>query len=75
MERRTCQLEYAAGRARGCPGDTCPFWTDEDCAVSRYRADFAGDRKLTELLLDLRGRLGQRESRPAFRRFHPPGLA
>jgi hypothetical protein len=74
MERRICQLEYAAGRARRCPGDTCPFWTDDGCAVSGHWADFGSNQKLTELLLDLRERLG-RDQRPAFRRFHPPGLA
>jgi hypothetical protein len=75
MERRICQLDYAAGRARRCPGDTCPFWTDDGCAVSGYWADFGSNQKLTDLLLDLRERLGRRDQRPAFRRFHPPGLA
>ena len=75
MEQRICQLDYAAGRARRCPGDTCPLWTDDGCAVSGYWADFGSDPKLTELLLEIRERLGRQDQRPAFRRFHPPGLA
>jgi hypothetical protein len=75
LERRIRQLEHAAGRTRRCPGDTCSFWADKDCAVSRHWADFAGSRELTDLLLDLRERLGHRDSRCAFREFHPPGLA
>jgi hypothetical protein len=78
MELRICQLEYSAGRTRRCPGDTCPYWVgwvSEGCAVSRYWADFGSDPELTELLLDLRERLASRDSRRAFRQFHPPGLA
>jgi hypothetical protein len=75
MELRICQLDYAAGRTRRCPGDTCPFWVDEECAVRSYWAEFAGNRQLTELLLDLRERLGRGDPRRALRQFHPPGLA
>jgi hypothetical protein len=75
MGPRICQLEYAAGRTRKCPGDTCPYWADDDCAVGRYWAEVAGNRELTELLLDLRERLDRRDPSHAFRQFHPPGLA
>jgi hypothetical protein len=75
MELRMCQLDYAGGRTRRCPGDTCPFWVDDECAVGSHWAEFAGNRQLTELLLDLRERLGRTDPGRALRQFHPPGLA
>ncbi|HEX2432306.1 MAG TPA: hypothetical protein VHI55_00010 [Gaiellaceae bacterium] len=42
--------------------------------MSRHWADFAGSRELTDLLLDLRERLGHRDSRCAFSRVPSTGL-
>jgi hypothetical protein len=75
MEPRMCQLDYAAGQTRRCPGDTCPYWADDECAVGSHWAAFADNRELMELLLDLRERLARRDPRRALRQFHPPGLA
>jgi hypothetical protein len=44
-------------------------------ALGSHWAEFAGNRQLTELLLDLRERLGHADPRRALRQFHPPGLA
>ena len=38
-----CPLDYAAGLAMRCPGDTCPFWVDDHCAVARRWESFGSD--------------------------------
>ena len=75
METRICQLDYAAGRPRACPGDTCPFWADDHCVVAGLWADFGTNPQLVELLQGIRTDLGQRDPTRALRSFHPPGLA
>ena len=75
MDTRLCQLEYAAGRVKRCPGDTCPFWVDDHCAATRYWEDFGTDSQLTKLLRELRADLAGRDSQRALRQLHPPGLA
>lgn len=74
METRICQLDYAAGRRRACPGDTCPFWADDHCVVAEHWADFGTDQRLVELLQGIRTDLEQRDPARALRSFHPPGL-
>ena len=75
METRLCQLDYAAGRVKRCPGDTCPFWVDDRCVVARHWEHFGTDAELTELLSNLRSDLAERDPAGPVRRFHPPGLA
>jgi hypothetical protein len=74
MEQRICQLEFAAGHRRSCPGDTCPFWVDDRCVVAPLWADFGANPDLVELLMGLRRGLEERDPRRALRTFHPPGL-
>jgi hypothetical protein len=47
MDTRLCQLDYAAGRVKRCPGYACPFWVDDHCAAARYWEDFGSDSQLT----------------------------
>jgi hypothetical protein len=68
-----CQLDYAAGHVRRCPGDTCPLWVDDHCAVARHWEDFGSDEYLAKLLRDLRSDLARRNPSRAVR--HPPGFA
>ena len=75
METRICQLDYAAGRQRACPGDTCPFWADDRCVVAGLWADFGTNPGLVELLQGIRTDLGQRDPARVLRSFHPPGIA
>lgn len=75
MEPRLCQLTYALGRSERCPGESCSLWAGDHCAVSPLWADFAEDRHLAELLLDVRSDLARSNARRPFRLFHPPGLA
>lgn len=70
-----CQLDYAVGEVKQCPGDTCPLWADDHCAVAGHWADFGGDIWLAELLRDVRAQLADRDPTRAVRQFHPPGLA
>jgi hypothetical protein len=74
MEPHHCFLEHAVGRVKACPGDTCPFWADDHCAVAPYWADFASDPHLAQLLLGLRDDLAGTDPRRVLRAFHPPGL-
>jgi hypothetical protein len=74
MEQRICQLEYAAGRRKACPGDTCPFWVDDHCVVTPLWSDFGSNPELVELLGGIRADLEHRDPRRALRVFHPPGL-
>jgi hypothetical protein len=75
MERLHCHLEHAAGRDKPCPGDTCPFWTDDRCVIAPLKADLGHNPELVELLLGLRGTLAGHDPRSVFRLIHPPGLA
>lgn len=70
-----CQLDYAAGCVRRCPGDTCPFWVDDHCAVAGHWEDFGSNAELAKLLTDVRSDLARRNPSRALRQFHPPGLA
>lgn len=74
MEQPICQLEYAAGRRKVCPGDTCSFWVDDHCVVSPLLSDLGSNPELVELLTDIRTGLAQRDPHHALRVFHPPGL-
>jgi hypothetical protein len=74
MEPRICQLTYAVGRSERCRA-SCPFWAVDHCAVGPLWEDFAEDRHLAELLLDVRSDLARSNARRTFRLFHPPGLA
>ena len=75
MEPRLCQLTYAVGRSERCPGETCPLWADDHCAVSPLWAELADDPHLAELMLDVRADLARLSPHRTFRLFHPPGLA
>ena len=70
-----CQLDFAAGHSRRCPGDTCPFWVNDHCAVLKHWEDFGSNAELAELLTDLRTDLARRSPSHAFRQLHPPGFA
>ena len=75
MEPRLCQLDYAAGRSEHCPGETCPFWKDGECAVAPLLADFTNNACLVTHFVGLRAALASRRPNGALREFHPPGLA
>ena len=70
-----CQLDHEAGRAERCPGETCPFWMDDACAIAPLRADLAGNPCLVTHFLGLRAALARMQPAYGFRQFHPPGLA
>ena len=70
-----CPLDYAAGLVKRCPGDTCPFWVDDHCAIARRWEYFGSDDELAQLLRDLRSDLKGRDPSRAVRQFHPPGVA
>lgn len=74
MEPRICQLDYAAGQTRRCPGEHCPFWVDDHCAIAGLWSDFASSPDLVELLTELRTELASRDPLRPLREFHPPGL-
>ena len=74
MEQPICQLEYAAGRRKVCPGDTCCFWVDDHCVITPLWSDLGSNPALVELLTDMRADLEQRDPHHALRVFHPPGL-
>jgi hypothetical protein len=75
MEPHLCRLDAAAGRFEPCPGDTCPFWEDEQCVIAPVSPDFARNPCLVTFLVGLRAALARRQPGRAFRQFHPPGLA
>ena len=70
-----CSLDYAAGLVKRCPGDTCPFWVDDHCAIAGRWESFGSNEELTWLLRDLRSELAGRDPSYMLRRVHPPGLA
>jgi hypothetical protein len=74
MEARLCQLDFAAGHVKRCPGDTCPFGVDDRCVIVRHWEDFGSSPELTELLTRLRSDLVRRDQTGAVRQFHPLGL-
>jgi hypothetical protein len=49
-----CTLQDAVGRHERCPGDSCPFWAGEGCALDGVRADIETNPELAGYLLDLR---------------------
>jgi hypothetical protein len=53
-ERHNCALQEAVGRHERCPGDSCPFWAGEGCALDGVRADIETNPELAGYLLDLR---------------------
>jgi len=57
---RTCTLKSALGESEPCPGEPCPFWGDDACAIAGLRSDLRGTDGLAGLLLRLREELGMR---------------
>ena len=57
-EPRLCDLQYAAGRIEGCPGEACLYWVDDACMLTPLRTDIVSDPQLACFLLDLRSRVG-----------------
>jgi hypothetical protein len=53
-ERHTCTLQDAVGRHERCPGDSCPFWAAQGCALDGVRVDIETNPELAGYLLDLR---------------------
>ena len=54
FELRNCTLQNAVGRHERCPGDSCPFWAGEGCALDGVRTDIETNPELAGYLLDLR---------------------
>jgi hypothetical protein len=75
MRPHLCQLDAAAGRSEPCPGDTCPFWKDEQCLIAPLQADLARNACLVTYFLGLRASLARQVPAGPLREFHPPGLA
>jgi hypothetical protein len=73
MQRDRCQLEAAAGYDVDCPGDPCPFWTDQACVISGLRADLGSRPDLARLLGRIRDDLGGIPVAPR-NPLLPPGL-
>ena len=67
-----CSLKAAVGEYEPCPGEPCPFWGDDACAIAGLRADLRGTEGLAELLLRLRDELGGRAANNYG--LLPPGL-
>ena len=53
-EPHTCTLQDAVGRHERCPGDSCPFWAGQGCALDGVRTDIETNPELAGYLLDLR---------------------
>jgi hypothetical protein len=47
-------LQAAVGHVERCPGESCPFWNDEGCALAEIRPDIESNPELGRFLLDLR---------------------
>ena len=58
----TCTLAAAVGEHEACPGEPCPFWGEDACAIAGLRVDLGASEGLAELLLRLRDELGERAS-------------
>ena len=67
-----CMLKAAVGEHETCPGESCPFWRDDACAVAGLHADLGTTVGLPELLLHIRDDLGARS--PRSYGLLPPGL-
>jgi hypothetical protein len=39
QDRSLCALALRAGRKELCPGEECPLWEDDGCALERLSAD------------------------------------
>jgi hypothetical protein len=72
-DRDVCQLDAAVGRDIDCPGDLCPFWSEDACVIAGLRADLGSNPELVGLLARIRDDLG---GIPVARRnpLLPPGL-
>jgi hypothetical protein len=68
-----CQLEAAVGNDVDCPGEPCPFWTDDACVIAGLRADLGDRTDLVSLLTRIRDELGGIPI-AAPNPFLPPGL-
>ena len=68
----TCTLQTAVGVHEACPGERCPFWHGDACAVAGLHADLGLTAGLPELLLRIRNELG--EHAPTQYGLLPPGL-
>ena len=55
---QACHLEAAAGYSVDCPGDACPFWTDDTCVIAGLKSDLGGRPDLVRLLARIRDDLG-----------------
>lgn len=53
-EPQNCTLQDAVGRHERCPGDSCPFWAGQGCALDAVRTDIETNPELAGYLLDLR---------------------
>jgi len=56
-----------------CPGDPCPFWTDNACMIAGLRADLGSSPDLGRLLARIRDDLGGLPVAPR-NPLLPPGL-
>ena len=54
MDARLCMLQRALDHVERCPGEACPFWKDEGCALSDIRPEIESNPELAHYLLDLR---------------------
>jgi hypothetical protein len=63
-----CVLHQALDGYERCPGDACPFWSDERCRLGDLRADIETNPALARLFLDLRARMMGGEGWRVFRR-------
>ena len=68
----TCTLKAAIGEHETCPGEPCPFWRGDECAIAGLHADLGTTAGLAELLLRIRDELGARS--PRSYGLVPPGL-
>jgi hypothetical protein len=70
-ETPDCLLQRALDGYERCPGDVCPFWTEQRCRLGDLRADIDTNPELARLFLDLRARLMGGDSWRMFRRVGP----
>ena len=68
-----CQLEAAVGNDVDCPGEPCPFWSNDACVIGGLRADLGDRPDLIRLLTRIRNDLGGIPVTPR-NPLLPPGL-
>jgi hypothetical protein len=72
-DQHECSLQHAVGAHERCPGESCPYWSEDRCQVEELlRADVETNPELAAFLLDLRAHIMVGEAWRPFRRVAIP---